>query len=98
MKIIRMNQLDTARSLKLGDTAIIEFDEYRKFKSFTVQLSYYNNGLAKERNLYIHAASKSRKLQYYLLAVSCEDKEQEERNSNLKGAWKKKLPEEWLRG
>lgn len=98
MKIVRKNQLDTARSLKVGEMVIVEFDEYNKYRSFTVQLSYYNNGLARERDIYVHAASKMKKLQYLLLVVSSEEREREESNSNLKNLWKKQLPEEWLRG
>ena len=95
MKIIKKNQLDTARSLKLGEMVIVEFDEYSKYRSFTVQLSYYNNGLARKRDIYVHAASKMKRLQYLLYVVSLDEREKEETNSNFKGLWKKQLPEEW---
>ncbi len=95
MEIVSKNQLDTARSLKRGDMVIVEFEEFSKYRSFSVQLSYYNNGLARERNLYVHAASKMKKLQYLLYVVSIDERVREENDSNYKGLWKKQLPEEW---
>jgi hypothetical protein len=95
MKIVKTNQLEKARSLKVGDVSIVEFEDYNKYRSFTVQLAHYNADLGRKRSLYVHAASKLRKLQYCLVVVSMEEKEMEEIDSNLKGQWKRKLPEEW---
>ena len=95
MRIVKTNQLEKARSLKIGEVSIVEFEDYSKFRSFTVQLAHYNADLGRKRNLYVHAASKQRKLQYCLVVVSAEERELEETNSNLKGQWKKKLPEGW---
>ncbi len=95
MKIVKRNQIEKARSLKIGDVSIVEFEDYNKYRSFTVQLAHYNADLGRKRNLYVHAASKLRKLQYCLVVVSMEEKEMEEYDSNLKGQWKKMLPEEW---
>ena len=95
MRIIRTNQLEKAKNMTVGEFAIIEFDDYDKFRSFTVQLSHYNASLGRKRELYVHAASKMKKLQYCLIVVSADEREQEEVNSNLKGQWKKQIPEEW---
>ena len=97
MRIVKSNQLDKANKMRVGEVAVVEFDDYDKYRSFTVQLSHYNASLGRKRELYIHAASKMKKLQYCLIAVSAEDKEKEESNSNLKGLWKKQIPEEWKR-
>lgn len=95
MKTTRKNQLAKARSLKVGEMAIIEFEDYGKYRSFTVQLSYYNAGLGRKRNLYVHAASNKKKLQYFLYVVTADEKDREDSDSNLKGQWKKVIPEEW---
>jgi len=97
MRTFKVNQLEKARSLKVGESAVVEFADYDKFRSFTVQLAHYNAGLGCKRNLYVHAASKKKKLQYCLIVVSAEEREMEENNSNLKGLWKKQIPEEWKR-
>ena len=95
MRIVRTNQLEKAKKLIVGEVAIVEFDDYDKFRSFTVQLSHYNASQGRKRSLYVHAASKMKKLQYCLVAVSAEERDMEESNSNLKGLWKKQIPEEW---
>ncbi len=95
MRIVKTNQLEKARSLRVGDVSIVEFEDYNKYRSFTVQLAHYNADLGRKRSLYVHAASKLRKLQYCLVVVSAEEKELEDTNSNLKGQWKKQLPEGW---
>ena len=97
MRIVRTNQLEKARSLKPGEVSIVEFEDYNKYRSFTVQLSHYNASLGRKRNLYVHAASRLKKLQFCLVVVTAEEREKEETNSNLKGLWKKQLPEEWQR-
>ena len=93
MRIVKTNQLEKARSLKVGDVSIVEFEDYNKYRSFTVQLAHYNADLGRKRSLYVHAASKLRKLQYCLVVVSAEERKLEEINSNLKGQWKKQIPE-----
>ena len=95
MRIVKTNQLEKARSLKVGDVSIVEFEDYNKYRSFTVQLTHYNADLGRKRSLYVHAASKLRKLQYCLVVVSAEERKLEEINSNLKGQWKKQIPEGW---
>ena len=95
MRIVRTNQLERAKKMTVGEVAVVEFDDYDKFRSFTVQLSHYNASLGRKRELYVHAASKMKKLQYCLIAVSAEERAMEESNSNLKGQWKKQIPEEW---
>ena len=95
MEVIRRNQLKKARELLAGQTCIVGFDDYNEFRSFSVQLSHYNSGLARERNLYIHAASKSKKYQYCLIAVSAEEHNKELKNSKIKLQWKKQLPDCW---
>ncbi len=95
MRIVKTNQLEKARSLKVGDVSIVEFEDYNKYRSFTVQLAHYNADLGRKRSLYVHAASKLRKLQYCLVVVSAEERKLEEINSNLKGQWKKQIPEGW---
>lgn len=97
MLIVANNPIETVKSMKPGDMAIVEFRDFRKFRSFTVQLSDYNNSYGVERNIYVHAASKKRKLQYCLVATSADEREAELADYNLKGEWKKQIPEEWLK-
>lgn len=97
MVLVSNNPIETAKSMKAGDQAIVEFRDFSKFRSFTVQLSDYNMIYGRKRNIYIHAASKKRKLQYYLVATTAEEREAEMADYNLKGLWKKQIPEEWLR-
>ena len=53
MKIVKTNQLEKARSLKVGDVSIVEFEDYNKYRSFTVQLAHYNADLGRKRSLYV---------------------------------------------
>ena len=95
MKVTRTNQLEKARKLSVGDIAVVEFDDYDKFRSFSVQLTHYNAGKGKKKNLYVHAASKKEKMQYCLIVVSSDDHQKEMSNSNFKNEWKKQIPREW---
>jgi len=95
MLIAASNPIETVKSMRAGDMAIVEFKDFKKFRSFTVQLSDYNIMYGRERNVYVHAASKKRKLQYCLVATSAEEREAELTDFNLKGEWKKQIPEEW---
>ena len=61
--------IDIVKSMKVGDMAMVEFKDYRKFRSFLVQLSDFNSIFGHERNIFVHAASKKRKLQYYLVVT-----------------------------
>lgn len=89
--------IDIVKSMKVGDMAMVEFKDYRKFRSFLVQLSDFNSIFGHERNIFVHAASKKRKLQYYLVATTATEREKELSDFNLKGLWKKQIPEEWWR-
>ncbi len=90
------NPIETARQLKAGETAVVMFNDYKKLRTFTVQLSEFNNYLGRQRNVYVHAASKKRMLQMYLVATTAEERDAELSNNNLKGEWRKQIPEEWL--
>lgn len=95
MVIVANKPIETVKSMKAGDKAIVEFKDFKKFRSFTVQLSDYNIMYGRERNVYIHAASKKRCLQYCLVATTAEERDAELRDFNLKGKWKNQIPEEW---
>ena len=97
MVLVSNNPIETVRSMKAGDQAIVDFKDFKKFRSFTVQLSDFNVIYGRGRNVYVHAASKKRKLQYYLVATTAEEREAELNDFNLKGEWKKQIPEEWWR-
>lgn len=97
MLYVSTNPIETVKSLRAGDSAIVEFKDFKKFRSFTVQLSDYNVAYGRERNIYVHAASKKRKLQYYLIAVTAKEREEELADYNLKGLWKQRIPEDWQR-
>ena len=95
MKVTKTNQLEKARNLCVGEIAVVEFDDYDKYRSFLVQLTHYNAGKGRKKNLYVHAASKKEKLQYCLIVVSSDEHLKEMSNSNLKNEWKKQIPKEW---
>ena len=97
MVVVTGNPLDTVKSMNAGDSALIEFKDFKKFRSFTVQLSDFNTIYGRSRNVYIHAASKKKKLQYYLIATTADERDAEMADYNLKGEWKKQIPEEWWR-
>jgi len=97
MVLVSQNPIETVKSMRAGDMAVVEFKDFKKFRSFTVQLSDFNVVYGMERGIFVHAASKKRKLQYYLVAVTAEEREKELSDYNLKGLWKKQIPEEWLR-
>ena len=61
------------------------------------QLSEFNIVAGRERNVYVHAASKKRLLQMYLVAVTADEHDSELRDNNLKGEWRKQIPQEWLK-
>ena len=75
MVLVSNNPIETVRSMKAGDQAIVEFKDFKKFRSFTVQLSDFNVIYGRGRNVYVHAASKKRKLQYYLVATTAEERQ-----------------------
>lgn len=95
--MIERNPIDTAKNLKPGETALVMFNEYRKLRTFTSQLSEFNIVAGRERNVYVHAASKKRLLQMYLVAVTADEHDSELRDNNLKGEWRKQIPQEWLK-
>ncbi len=88
--------IETVKQLKAGETAMVMFNDYKKLRTFTVQLSEYNGYLGRKRNVYVHAASKKRMLQLYLVATTAEERDAELSDNNLKGEWRKQIPEEWL--
>ena len=77
------------------DVAIIKFADARKFRSFTVLLSYYNSIFGCDRNVYIHAASKKRQLEYCLVATTIAEREAELADYNKRGEWRKLIDKEW---
>ena len=91
-----VNPLETARNLKPGESKLVGFNDYKKFRSFTVQLSEYNSVQGRQRNIFVHAASKKRLLQTYLVATTADEHDEELVNSNVKGEWRKLSPETWL--
>ena len=95
MLIVANNPISTVKSMNAGDMAIVEFKDFKKFRSFTVQLSDYNTIYGREKNIYIHAASNKRKMQYCLVATTADEREAELVDYNLKGSWKKRIPAEW---
>ncbi|WP_033147873.1 hypothetical protein [Prevotella sp. P6B1] len=95
--MITGNPLDTAHALKAGDTALVTFNDYKKLRSFQVQLSDYNILVAKKLNLFIHISTKKHLLQAYLVATTADEREAELKDSSLIREWRKKIPEEWLR-
>ena len=97
MKVIESNQLEKARSLKVREVSVVGFDDYDQYRSFTVQLSHYNAALAREKGLFVHAASKKALLQYCLVPVSLEDRTKELTDTNFKNKWKKLIPRAWKR-
>lgn len=88
--------IDTAKNLKPGETALVMFNEYRKLRTFSSQLSEYNIVSGRKQNVFVHAASKKTLLQVYLVAVTAEEHDAELRDDDLKGEWRKKIPLEWL--
>ena len=97
MVLVSNNPIETVKSMRAGDKAIVEFKDFKKFRSFTVQLSDFNVVYGMERGIFVHAASKKRKLQYYLVAVTADEREKELADYNLKGLWKQQILEEWLK-
>ena len=95
MRVVKTNQFEKAKKMVIGEIAIVEFDNYDLFRSFTVQLSHYNASIGRERELFVHAASKMNKLQYCLVVVSAEERKREQANSNYRNVWKKQIPAEW---
>ena len=51
MKVTKTNQLEKARNLCVGEIAVVEFDDYDKYRSFSVQLTHYNAGKGRKKNL-----------------------------------------------
>ena len=94
--MITGNPIDIAKNLKPGETAQVMFNDYRKLRTFTVQLSEFNNVVGRKLNVYVHAASKKRLLQSYLVATTADERDAELADSNLKGEWRKKIPAEWM--
>lgn len=94
--MIAGNPIQIARSMKPGETAKVMFSEYRRLRTFTVQLSEYNNVIGRKLGVYVHAASKKQKLEMYLVAVTAEERKEEQENYDMKGKWREKIPEEWL--
>ena len=90
------NPIETARHLKPGETAMVMFNDYKKLRTFTVQLSEFNNVVGRKLNVYVHAASKKRLLQMYLVATTADERDAELADNNLKGEWRKRIPEDWL--
>lgn len=90
------NPLEIAKNMKPGETAMVMFNEYRKLRTFTVQLSEFNNIAGRKLNVYVHAASKKRLLQMYLVAVTAEERDAELAINDLKSECRKRIPEEWL--
>ena len=97
MKVVECNQLEKARSLKVGEVSIVGFDDYDQYRSFTVQLSHYNASRARKKGLFVHAASKKTLLQYCLVTVSLEDRMKEESDYSYKNHWKERIPQVWKR-
>lgn len=95
VKEVSSNPLDTAKGMKPGETALVMFNNYNKLRTFTVQLSEYNCIAGRKNNVYVHAASKKRMLQIYLVAVTADERDAELNNNDLKGEWRKRIPEEW---
>lgn len=95
-KEVTGNPLDTAKSLIPGESALVMFNDYNKLRTFTVQLSEYNCVAGRKNNIYVHAASKKRLLQIYLVAVTADERDAELKDNNLKGEWRKRIPEEWM--
>lgn len=95
-KKISGSPLETAKNLKPGETALVMFNEYRKLRTFTTQLSEFNIIVGRKLNVFVHAASKKRLLQVYLVAVTADEHDAEMRDNDLKGEWRKKIPAKWL--
>ncbi len=95
MVLVSQNPIETVKSMRAGDVAIVEFRDFRKFRSFSVQLSDFNVVYGRERDVFVHAASKKRKMQYFLVATTSAQREAELADFNKKGEWKKLIPEEW---
>lgn len=95
MKVITENQLNAAREMKVGQIAVVRFETYDQYKSFSVQLSAFNAKSRKENDLYVHAACDQSGYQYCLVAVTGEQYEIEMSNSKLKYEWKKQVPSGW---
>ena len=90
------NPLAILKSMKPGETAMVVFNAYNKMRTFTVQLSDYNNIVGPKLNVFVHASSKKRHLKMFLVAVTAAEHDAEMADSNLRNEWRKKLPEEWL--
>jgi hypothetical protein len=95
MKVITENQLSAAKGLKVGQVAVVRFETYDQYKSFSVQLSAFNAKNRKENDLYVHAACDQNGYQYCLVAITAEQYSIEKSNSNMKHEWKKKVPRDW---
>jgi hypothetical protein len=95
MKVITENQLSVAKGLKVGQVAVVRFETYDQYKSFSVQLSAFNAKNRKENDLYVHAACDQNGYQYCLVAITAEQYSIEKSNSNMKHEWKKKVPRDW---
>ena len=95
MILVSSNPIETVKSMRPGDKAIVEFKDFVKFRSFTVQLSDYNSIYGHARGIFVHAASKKRRLQYFLVATTFAEREAELVDFNKKGEWKKQIPDEW---
>jgi hypothetical protein len=95
MKVITENQLRAAKGLKVGQVAVVRFETYDQYKSFSVQLSAFNAKNRKENDLYVHAACDQNGYQYCLVAITAEQYSIEKSNSNMKHEWKKKVPRDW---
>ena len=95
MKVFTENQLSAAKEMKVGQVAVVRFETYDPYKSFSVQLSAFNARNRRENNLYVHAACDQNGYQYCLVAITAEQYSIEKSNSNMKHEWKKKVPSGW---
>lgn len=95
MKVVKENQLEKARSMKVGQVAVVGFDTFGQYKSFSTQLSAYNAAHGREKSLYVHAACDQIGCKYCLVVVSAEQHALEKSNSNFKNEWKNKIPVGW---
>lgn len=95
--IVADNPMDAVRSMNVGDIVIVAFNDFGKFRGFTTSLSYFNADKGRAKNVYVHSSSCRNELMYCLVATTAEENDAELADTNLKGSWKKRLPEEWLK-